>query len=121
MLLVHEGEKGLQCKMCEKSFSKKDNMTKHMASIHEGKKAFKCEICDKSFSQKDAVKNISHQFMKKRNNSNVTFVKKNFSQARKSWRKNVFNRTDIFVWCMDVKCLSNTWYFQVFSQFDFLF
>ena len=44
---VHEERNGFKCKMCEKSFSYKSSMEKHMTSIHEGKQAFNLMITKK--------------------------------------------------------------------------
>ena len=38
------------------SFSQKDNLTKHTASVHDSNKSFKCDICDRIFSQKANLK-----------------------------------------------------------------
>ena len=45
-------KKSLKCIDCDKVFSLKGNLKKHIDSAHEGKKSFKCNICDASFSQK---------------------------------------------------------------------
>ena len=41
-----------KCKVCEKSFSQKGNMSTHMSSVHDEKTAFECKVCEKMFSQK---------------------------------------------------------------------
>ena len=41
-----------KCDICNKLFSNKSSLTKHIKSVHE-KIKFKCEICDKEFSQED--------------------------------------------------------------------
>ena len=44
---VEEPEKvPFQYQICEKAFSEKRNLNKHVSSSHENKKTFKCEICD---------------------------------------------------------------------------
>ena len=44
---IEEPEKvSLQCKNCDKAFSTRSNLNKHVTSIHEGKKPFKCDFCD---------------------------------------------------------------------------
>ena len=47
---VHSGEKLYQCDICQKKFSQKCNLDKHK-NIHTGERPFKCEYCDKSFIQ----------------------------------------------------------------------
>ena len=34
---------------CDKSFSDKSNLNKHVTTVHEEKKPFKCNICDAGF------------------------------------------------------------------------
>ena len=41
-----------KCNLCNKLFSNKSSLTKHIKSVHE-KIKFKCEICDKELSRKD--------------------------------------------------------------------
>ena len=41
-----------ECDICNKLFSNKSNLRKHIKSVHE-KMKFKSEICDKEFSQED--------------------------------------------------------------------
>ena len=54
---IEESEKvSLQCENCDKAFSTRSNLNKHVSSIHVGKKPFKCDICDKNFSQKQKMK-----------------------------------------------------------------
>ena len=44
------------CHFCNKSFSKKSNLTTHIANTHEGKRPFKCDICFATFAQKAHLK-----------------------------------------------------------------
>ena len=43
-----------KCDICNKLFSNKSNLRKHIKSVHE-KIKFKCEICDKELSRKDEL------------------------------------------------------------------
>ena len=42
-----------QCDKCDKTFSQKQQMQKHISAVHEKQKPFKCDQCDKTFSQKE--------------------------------------------------------------------
>ena len=52
----NEGKKTHYCQVCEKSFSSKSGLDKHVKSIHEGRK-FMCVECDKTFSDKRNLRN----------------------------------------------------------------
>lgn len=45
-------EKPFKCPTCDKQFSRKDHLNRHIF-IHSGTKPFQCEICTKMFSRKD--------------------------------------------------------------------
>ena len=44
------------CPFCDRNFTIKQNLNRHIASVHEGKKPFKCNNCEASFSEKQHVK-----------------------------------------------------------------
>ena len=77
---VHEKKKPNKCETCDFSCFAKSHMKSHVVSVHENKRPFKCEICDYSSSLKGTLKNMSHQFMRKRSHLRVkyatTFVQK---------------------------------------------
>lgn len=48
------GEKPFHCTYCEKAFSVKDYLTKHIR-IHTGEKPYTCPYCEKRFTQRSAL------------------------------------------------------------------
>ncbi|XP_031639026.1 zinc finger protein 271-like [Contarinia nasturtii] len=48
---IHTGEKPHQCGRCNKRFTQKNHLTRHIR-IHTGEKPFKCDQCMKQFTQK---------------------------------------------------------------------
>ena len=56
---VAEKQSGLKCPTCGKSFTRKDNMNKHIKVRHQDggeKNPFKCDDCDFSSSKRDRLK-----------------------------------------------------------------
>lgn len=47
-----EGNWNFKCKICEKKYSGKYSLRKHVMRLHSTDKPFCCEICEKSFSTK---------------------------------------------------------------------
>ena len=43
------------CTICKKSFTTKNGLNRHVASVHEGKKPFSCDICDLRFIERRNV------------------------------------------------------------------
>ena len=50
-----DNTKTYECDFCDKTFSRPDNVTRHIKAVHEGKKPFPCEECDKSFAEKRSL------------------------------------------------------------------
>ena len=50
--IVQNKKKTNKCVICDASFTRKQNLNPHIASVHEGRKqSFKCSICDSSFTR----------------------------------------------------------------------
>ena len=53
---VHEGKKPIfQCDQCDKQFSYRGHLNRHISSVHDGKKS-DCDQCNKQFSDKCSLK-----------------------------------------------------------------
>ena len=60
MVSFHEEKKPVstetyECDFCDKTFSRPDNVSRHIKAVHEGKKPFPCEECDKTFAEKRSL------------------------------------------------------------------
>ena len=53
---VHERKKPFECEICNKVFFEKGTLKIHISSVHEKKKSFECDICEKTFAVKDKLK-----------------------------------------------------------------
>ena len=53
--MIHTGEKRNICKYCEKKFSQRQNLKRHIR-IHTGERPFLCKVCEKSFGNSTALK-----------------------------------------------------------------
>ena len=54
--IVNNRKKKYKCSYCDRGFTRRDNMKKHIAAVHEGQKPFKCSICEASFTQSHHLK-----------------------------------------------------------------
>lgn len=52
---MHEGAEPLHCKDCDKTFFRKEDLSRHTIQ-HTGERPFVCEICEKSFAVKSSLK-----------------------------------------------------------------
>ncbi|XP_059614513.1 zinc finger protein 425-like [Phlebotomus argentipes] len=55
----HVAKHDSQCKICNRTFTKKAQYLKHMAIMHSSEKPFSCDICQKSFKVKQWLR--THQ------------------------------------------------------------
>ena len=46
-----------KCEFCSKSFTRANNLKKHIHTVHEGHKDYKCVFCGKSFTEAKGLKN----------------------------------------------------------------
>ena len=51
---MHIGVKPFKCDLCEKTFTQRTSLVKHIR-IHTGLKPYECDICGKTFSQNSHV------------------------------------------------------------------
>ena len=52
--MSHTDEKPYECEICNKTFNRSANLTKHQR-VHTGEKPYECEICKKAFSNNSAL------------------------------------------------------------------
>ena len=51
VLIVHEGKiPSFQCETCGKNFTAKAKLKSHVLTVHEGVKPYKCELCSSAFN-----------------------------------------------------------------------
>ena len=64
-MLIHKCIKGFACDQCEKGFTQKHHLIQHKL-IHEGIKSFACDQCDERFTQKGGLKRhkLNHEDIK---------------------------------------------------------
>lgn len=54
--MIHSNVQTLSCDVCQKKFSRRDNLKTHMLT-HTGVRQFECSICKKCFAYKHVLKN----------------------------------------------------------------
>ena len=54
-MVSHTKEKNFKCDVCDKSFTEKGSVKKHML-VHSRMKEHQCEVCEKKFSHKSNIK-----------------------------------------------------------------
>jgi len=50
-----DGKLPLQCPICNRSFTRRGSLNKHIDTVHEGKKPFHCAICRTSFTRRSSL------------------------------------------------------------------
>ena len=60
MKSVHDDKKEHKCEKCDKAFSAKGDLNKHMEGVHE--KKYKCDICSKCLTTNDMLKRHKARF-----------------------------------------------------------
>ncbi|KAI8988138.1 hypothetical protein BDF20DRAFT_790357, partial [Mycotypha africana] len=47
--------KSFSCHLCDKTFDRKHDLSRHISTVHNGERAFACAECSSTFSRKDAL------------------------------------------------------------------
>ena len=74
---INEGHEYYNCESCLKSFSRRDNLKKHIHTVHEGHKDYHCQSCGKSYFHARSLKKHIRQVHKNENISIAKFQIKN--------------------------------------------
>ena len=75
---VHERKKSLQCKICDRSYTRKQKLNAHIEAIHEEKK-LDCKLCGAKYGSNNNLMFIFMLFIREFY-LNATFVKLNFKK-----------------------------------------
>ena len=54
-MIIHSGEKGYKCEVCNKEFRQSSKLNHHMI-IHTGEKPYQCIICEYRCARSDDLK-----------------------------------------------------------------
>eukprot|EP00179_Madagascaria_erythrocladioides_P005106 CAMPEP_0198309548 /NCGR_PEP_ID=MMETSP1450-20131203/1913_1 /TAXON_ID=753684 ORGANISM="Madagascaria erythrocladiodes, Strain CCMP3234" /NCGR_SAMPLE_ID=MMETSP1450 /ASSEMBLY_ACC=CAM_ASM_001115 /LENGTH=404 /DNA_ID=CAMNT_0044012311 /DNA_START=64 /DNA_END=1278 /DNA_ORIENTATION=- len=58
---AHKNERPFVCNVCDASFAQENNLKRHYNNIHEGKKPYECTACSKTFATAHGLKrHIQH-------------------------------------------------------------
>ncbi len=77
---VHEKLKPFPCTLCNKSFAYDSDLSRHVKRIHEKLKPFSCTLCNKSFGYKNILSKHVKQVHQKQTLFSCTFCERSFSQ-----------------------------------------
>eukprot|EP01083_Nonionella_stella_P178865 633239_1 len=53
---IRERIRKFSCESCDKTFTLKNNLKRHISDVHDYIRKFKCDSCDKNFSRKSTLK-----------------------------------------------------------------
>ena len=58
---IMPGETKIPCHLCDKTFTRRSDLKRHILNIHEGIKPFRCDLCQTTFSQ---ITNLRGHYLK---------------------------------------------------------
>ena len=77
---VHDKIKDFECQICIKRFSTKTDLTRHIKTVHDKVRDFECHICNKTYSQKYNLENHIKIVHNKVKNFECNICHKKFSR-----------------------------------------
>ena len=75
---VHEKIR-IPCELCESTFTHRNSLKLHIASVHEGKKPHQCSICDYKSAVKASLRMHIEQVHEKKNRKACALCNNTFS------------------------------------------
>merc|ERR1712020_704732 len=77
---VHEGQRDHKCDLCDKFFSRSENLNVHIRTVHEGQSDHKCDVCGKFFTKAGSLQKHRKLFMKARDMDDIFKENPSFNQ-----------------------------------------
>ena len=77
--MIQDIEKEFKCSLCKSSFTRNNDLKRHISSVHEGKRPFNCEKCDSTFKESSHLKSHERRVHEGTKTFSCTYCDKRFS------------------------------------------